>query len=235
MNYPGPDFWPSKYFIKLLRAEKDQNKNDCIQGALLLLLWGSGEKISGRRVLQSTVVRGTIASKKCAGLTPLTRVLGASADRIAIAIRAVAKWTVCAGRMRRSSDRRFAVGLYTILPLPISYGMYCNTGTGWSRGNTILRNGVGDAGGMGCPNKGSVCEQKYSFLNKGLELNKYLVKAKSAVAQIQVIGPLLSLCLCAWRHRQGAEHSRLGCSVRPYVRSYVLTYSRRVTPTLHLA
>ena len=39
------------------------------------------------------------------------------------------------------------VSLYTILPLPISYGMYCNTG--WSGGNTILRNSVGDAGRVG--------------------------------------------------------------------------------------
>ena len=38
------------------------------------------------------------------------------------------------------------VGLYTILPLTIVYGMYCNTG--WSRGDIILRNNVCDEGGM---------------------------------------------------------------------------------------
>ena len=37
------------------------------------------------------------------------------------------------------------VGLYTILPLPILYGMYCNTG--WSGGSTVLRDNVGDEGG----------------------------------------------------------------------------------------
>jgi len=35
-------------------------------------------------------------------------------------------------------------GLYTILPLPIVYGMYCNQG--WPGGNTVLRNSVGDEG-----------------------------------------------------------------------------------------
>ena len=37
------------------------------------------------------------------------------------------------------------LGLYTILPVPILYGTYCNTG--WSGGSTVLRNSVGDEGG----------------------------------------------------------------------------------------
>jgi len=37
------------------------------------------------------------------------------------------------------------LGLYTILPLPILYGMYCNKG--WLGENTVLRNRVGDEGG----------------------------------------------------------------------------------------
>jgi len=46
-------------------------------------------------------------------------------------------------------------GLYTILLVPIVYGKYCNTG--WSGGNTILRNGVGDVGGrVGCTHEGGV-------------------------------------------------------------------------------
>ena len=44
-------------------------------------------------------------------------------------------------------------GLYTILPLPILNGMYCNKG--WSGGNTVLRNSVGDEGGWwGAQTKG---------------------------------------------------------------------------------
>jgi len=39
------------------------------------------------------------------------------------------------------------LGLYTILPLPILYGVYCNTR--WSGGKTVLRNSVVDEGG-GC-------------------------------------------------------------------------------------
>jgi len=39
----------------------------------------------------------------------------------------------------------WVVDLYTILPLTILYGIYCNKG--WSRANTILRNSVCDAGG----------------------------------------------------------------------------------------
>jgi len=35
-------------------------------------------------------------------------------------------------------------GLYTILPSPILYGMYCDTG--WPGENTILRNSVGGEG-----------------------------------------------------------------------------------------
>ena len=34
--------------------------------------------------------------------------------------------------------------LYTILPFPILYGLYCNKG--WSGGETVLRNSVGDGG-----------------------------------------------------------------------------------------
>jgi len=37
--------------------------------------------------------------------------------------------------------------LYTILPFPILYGLYCNKG--WSGGETVLRNSVGDGGGGG--------------------------------------------------------------------------------------
>jgi len=45
------------------------------------------------------------------------------------------------------------IGIYTILPLPVLYRMYCNTG--WSGGNTILRNGVGDEeGGWGAQTRG---------------------------------------------------------------------------------
>jgi len=39
------------------------------------------------------------------------------------------------------------IGLYTRLPCPILYGMYCNKG--WSGRNTVLRNSVGDNGGSG--------------------------------------------------------------------------------------
>ena len=42
--------------------------------------------------------------------------------------------------------------LYTILSLPKLYGMYCNKG--WSGGNTVLRNSVGDEGrGWGAQTK----------------------------------------------------------------------------------
>ena len=47
------------------------------------------------------------------------------------------------------------IGLYTRLPLPIVYGMYCNTGL--LGGNTILRDSVGDKEGGGA-SKGGVCE-----------------------------------------------------------------------------
>ena len=40
-------------------------------------------------------------------------------------------------------ERRF--GLYTTLRLPKVHGMYCNSG--WSGGNTVLSNSVGDEGG----------------------------------------------------------------------------------------
>jgi len=43
---------------------------------------------------------------------------------------------------------RTSVGLYTILQLPMLYGMYCNTG--WSGGNTVLRNSVGNEGWWWC-------------------------------------------------------------------------------------
>ena len=38
----------------------------------------------------------------------------------------------------------WTLGLHTILPFPIVYGMYCNKGRSW--GNTILRTGVGGEG-----------------------------------------------------------------------------------------
>jgi len=41
------------------------------------------------------------------------------------------------------------IGLYTILPFPILYGMYGSKG--WSGGNTVLRNSVGDEGGVVYP------------------------------------------------------------------------------------
>ena len=55
-----------------------------------------------------------------------------------------------------STSALLPLGLYSILPLPILYGMYCNKG--WSRGNAVLHNSVGDEGGVGCPNKGGVCD-----------------------------------------------------------------------------
>jgi len=57
-------------------------------------------------------------------------------------------------RKRRAMSR---LCLHRILPLPILYEMYCNKG--WSGGNTVLRNSVGDeGGGVGCQNKGGVCK-----------------------------------------------------------------------------
>jgi len=50
---------------------------------------------------------------------------------------------------------RSQLGLSTILPLTILYGLHCNTG--WSGGNTILRTSVSDAGGeWGAQTKGGV-------------------------------------------------------------------------------
>jgi len=44
------------------------------------------------------------------------------------------------------------LGRYTILPLPICYGLYCN--------KVILRNSVGDEGGdSDAQTKGGVCEK----------------------------------------------------------------------------
>jgi len=43
-------------------------------------------------------------------------------------------------------------GLYTRLALPILYGKYRNKG--WSGGDTMLRNGVGDEGGGGVQTRG---------------------------------------------------------------------------------
>jgi len=45
----------------------------------------------------------------------------------------------------RKNQTQVRVGLYTILPLNILYGIYCNKGR--SRGNNILRNSVCDEGG----------------------------------------------------------------------------------------
>ena len=50
-----------------------------------------------------------------------------------------------AGSLPSVARGRRRICLYTILPLSILYGMYCNTE--WSGGNTILRNSVGDEGG----------------------------------------------------------------------------------------
>jgi len=50
------------------------------------------------------------------------------------------------------------IGLFTILPLPILYGVYCNKGG--SGGNNLLRNSVGDeVGGVGCLNRRGVCKE----------------------------------------------------------------------------
>ena len=53
------------------------------------------------------------------------------------------------------------LGLYTILPLPILCGMYCNKG--WSGGNTVLRNGVGDEG------RGWGAQTKQVFANNNID------------------------------------------------------------------
>jgi len=45
-----------------------------------------------------------------------------------------------------------AASLYTILPLPILYGMNCNK-KGSGGDTNILRNSVGDMGGSGVPNQ----------------------------------------------------------------------------------
>jgi len=48
---------------------------------------------------------------------------------------------------------RLSFGLYTILPLPILYGMHCNKR--WSGGHIVLRNSVGGEGGeRGAQTKG---------------------------------------------------------------------------------
>ena len=54
--------------------------------------------------------------------------------------------------------------------------MYCDKG--WSGGNTISRNSVGDEGGeWGAQPKGVFANNSID-LYKGLDLNEYLVKAK---------------------------------------------------------
>jgi len=67
------------------------------------------------------------------------------------------------------------LSVYTILSLPILYVSYCNTG--WSVGNTILRNSVGDEGGEWGAQTRVFTNNSIDSLYKGLELNEYLVKA----------------------------------------------------------
>jgi len=72
--------------------------------------------------------------------------------------RDVASLWPCVALFSPGCNTDASLGLYTILPLPILYGMYAiaiNDGGG----GTVLCNSVGDAwGGVGCPNKGGVCE-----------------------------------------------------------------------------
>jgi len=53
---------------------------------------------------------------------------------------------------RQATRQALELGLYTILPLAILYGRYCNKG--WSELNTILRNSVGDEEGGGAQTTG---------------------------------------------------------------------------------
>jgi len=73
------------------------------------------------------------------------------------------------------------VGLYTILPLPMVYGISCNKrGSG---GNNRLRNSVSDKGEVGCPTKGRVCTNYHWFVHESLAIKQYLVKANVSVCQ----------------------------------------------------
>jgi len=56
------------------------------------------------------------------------------------------------------------VGLHTLLPLPILYGIYYNN-KGWCWGNTVLRNSVGDEGGWGAQTKGVFANSRIRVIN----------------------------------------------------------------------
>jgi len=75
--------------------------------------------------------------------------------------RAVEDWLLSIGSFSSSSSPPSRHGLYTILPLPILYGMCCNKG--WSGGNTVLRNGVGDA------ERGWSAQTKQVFANNNID------------------------------------------------------------------
>ena len=90
------------------------------------------------------------------------------------------------------------VGLYTILPLPILCGIYCNNGG--SEENSILRNRVGDAGGRGGAQ--TVGAQRIVLIRAQQPRNK----------TISCIGQKLS---STWPATSRA-HSQLSCS-HPYV------------------
>jgi len=71
------------------------------------------------------------------------------------------RWRVC------------CVGLYTILPMPIVSGIYCNNGG--SGGNILLRNSVGDDGvGWGAETAGGCAKNSIDSCRKAQKQNNIL-------------------------------------------------------------